>query len=140
MKTSGLLLNCVTKLFNETFLVKGKSEILKYFLYSNFLRHILGGGKDTTFCHHIRKSITYFQQEFTNSSLFTLDQLPLLLLLRKNQFFSSQKSHSKVYNGNPIAPSFYSISPWSKLCFFLNYIQKVIMLINHYSYISCFKI
>ena len=40
--------------------------------------------------------------------MFTLDQLPLLLLLRKNSSSAVQKCHSKVY-GNPIAPSFYSI-------------------------------
>ena len=47
---------------------------------------------------------------YTNSCLFTLDRLPLLLLLRKTSYSAVQKRHSKMY-GNPIAPSFYSISP-----------------------------
>jgi len=45
---------------------------------------------------------------YINLYLFTLDRLPLLLLLRKNYTSAVQKRHSKVY-GNPIAPSFYSI-------------------------------
>ena len=41
---------------------------------------------------------------FTNSCLFTLDRLPLLLLLRaKTSSSAVQKRHSKVY-GKPIAP------------------------------------
>ena len=59
-----------------------------------------------------------FQQDspFTNSCLFTLDRLPLLLLLYAETSSSAvQKRHSKVY-GNPIAPSFYSISPCMKQC------------------------
>ena len=45
---------------------------------------------------------------YTNSCLFTLDRLPLLLLLRKTSSPAVQKRHSKVY-GNPNAPSLYSI-------------------------------
>ena len=46
---------------------------------------------------------------FTNSCLFTLDRLSLLLLLRRNYSSSAvQKRHSKVYE-QPIAPSLYSI-------------------------------
>ena len=52
------------------------------------------------------------ESPFTNSCLFTLDRLPLLLLLYAETRSSAvQKRDSKVY-GNPIAPSFYSISPW----------------------------
>ena len=48
---------------------------------------------------------------YTNSCLFTLDRLPLLLLLYAETSSSAvKKRHSKVY-GNPIAPSFYSIFP-----------------------------
>ena len=55
------------------------------------------------------------ESPFTNSCLFTLDRLPLLLLLYAETSSSVvQKRHSKVY-GNPIAPSFYSISPCVKL-------------------------
>ena len=42
---------------------------------------------------------------YTNSCLFTLDRLPLLLLFRKTSSSAVQKRHSKVY-GNPIAPSY----------------------------------
>ena len=52
--------------------------------------------------------------QYTKSCLFTLDRLPLLLLLRKTSYSAVQKHLSKVY-GNPIAPSFYSISPWVNL-------------------------
>ena len=46
---------------------------------------------------------------YTNSFLFTLDRLPLLLLLyAKTRTSAVQKRHSKVYE-NPIAPSFNSI-------------------------------
>ena len=48
---------------------------------------------------------------YTNSCLFTLDRLPLLLLLpcyAKTSSPAVQKRHSKVH-GNPIAPSLYSI-------------------------------
>ena len=47
---------------------------------------------------------------YTNSCLFTLDRLPLLLLYAKTSSSAVQKRHSKGY-GNPIAPSFYLISP-----------------------------
>ena len=48
---------------------------------------------------------------YTNSCLFTLDRLPLLLLLRKNQFFSSPKTSQQSVR-KPYRTLLIFNSPW----------------------------
>ena len=76
--------------------------------------------------------------QFTNSGLFTLDRLPLLLLLRRNYFFSSPKT-SKLSVRKTYRPSLYSISPYFHICYELpltksrmkeDYISISLMILN----------
>ena len=57
-----------------------------------------------------------WRQMKIHSCLFTLDRLPSLLLLRKNQFFSSSKTSQQSVR-KPISPSFYPIL-FSAYCIF----------------------
>ena len=54
---------------------------------------------------------------YTNSCLFTLDRLPLLLLLRKNYFSSSPKTSLQSVR-KPYFPLLVFNSPWSERSIF----------------------